>query len=282
MAVNKVQIVRNGVPESLIDISDTTATASDVSLGKAFYLADGSKAVGSFNPGQKYDVYITNESGAGDIEIGGETIVSGRTKRVLTSARGDDVLIYLRDAMSELIEYSCMLDPLYSVAGRYEYIIRDIPVEPSGTITLTENGTFNVAAYASANVNVPLPSGFSKIASGTYTPSSDISTSNPKTITHNLGVVPDLVLFFYPGSNIAQTYTMLSAMRSSLMGWRSSAYNAYMFYHANSTTNMTCTNSNSTSNGVANLTSTTFTIASYGSSYYWRSGYTYKWVAIKF
>lgn len=45
--INRVDITRNGVAESLINISDTTAVASDVASGKYFYLATGEKVVGT-------------------------------------------------------------------------------------------------------------------------------------------------------------------------------------------------------------------------------------------
>lgn len=126
-----------------------------------------------------------------------------------------------------------------------------------------------------------LPAGLSKVAYGTITPSSDITTTR-QTITHNLGVVPDMVVVWYEGSNIAQTYTMLWCMRATNMGFRSSAYTLYAFYHGNSTTTVSGACGNSTTAGVSNLTATTFQLASYSSSYYWRAGYTYKWMAIKY
>lgn len=164
--------------------------------------------------------------------------------------------------------------------------IPDQYIIPSGSKTITENGEVDVTSFASVMVNVAggsgggsLPSGISAIATGEYTVSTEFATTK-KTVTHNLGVVPDMVLFFAT-ENIATTYSMLFALRSTKMGYRSSDHNLFLGYHAGNVTNVSMTNSNGSNYGVCNLTETTFQIASHGSSYYWRTG-TYKWIAIKF
>lgn len=154
----------------------------------------------------------------------------------------------------------------------------------TGNLDITENGTYDVTGLATALVNISgggLPTGFTAIATGTYTVSSDFTTTK-QTVTHGLGVTPDLVLFWYPSGNIAKTYSMLYSLRCTSMGFRTSAYNVFNGYHGNSTTSVSTTNSNGTGIGVSNFTSTTFQIASHSTTYYWRGGYTYKWLAVKF
>lgn len=125
-----------------------------------------------------------------------------------------------------------------------------------------------------------LPSAVKAFDAGNIIVSADFTTTR-QTFQHNLGVVPDLVMVFAT-ANVATTYSMLFAIRSTLMGYRSSAYNLFMGYHgSNSTTTVTVTNSNSTTYGVSNMTASNFQLASASSSYYWRKG-TYKYIAIKF
>lgn len=157
-----------------------------------------------------------------------------------------------------------------------EYIV------PSGSQTLNQNKTYDVTSLAQVIVNVAgggLPSGISAIDVGTYTKSNSTTTAK-FTVSHNLGVVPDLVMFWTP-TNIATTYSMLCAIRYSGFAWRGSAYSSWYAYHGNSTTTATFANSNSTSYGISNMTSSSFQVQSHSTSYYWRAN-TYKWIAIKF
>lgn len=126
-----------------------------------------------------------------------------------------------------------------------------------------------------------LPSGFSAIAKGTHTLSSNVAGGSTFTVTHNLGVVPDLFMFWAP-SNVATTYSMLSAMRSPQFGWRSTSYLNKCAYHGNSTTTVTQADV-TTSYGIKTISATNATVTTYSNSgsYYWRAG-TYNWLAIKF
>lgn len=131
--------------------------------------------------------------------------------------------------------------------------------------------------------------GISAFASGEYTFTSDMagnssttSTTYQKTISHGLGVIPDMILFYAP-SNVAQTYSMLGMMwHNSEMAWRGSTYKCNVWLHGNSTTTVTgsaCTGSY----GIRNVTASQFSLKTYSSSasYFWRAG-TYKWISIKF
>lgn len=126
-----------------------------------------------------------------------------------------------------------------------------------------------------------LPTGIKAIAKGTHTLGSAVTGSATFTVNHNLGEVPDMFLFYADG-NIASTYSMLYAFRSTDFNWRSTSYLNLCGYHGNSTSTLTCTNV-TTSYGIKTLTSTQATITSYSTSnsYGWRAG-NYKWIAIKF
>lgn len=155
----------------------------------------------------------------------------------------------------------------------------------TGSKNITENGTVDVTGLAQVVVNVAggggLPSGIKAIAKGTYTLNSAVTGSGTFTVTHNLGEVPDMFLFYAP-QNVATTYSMLYAFRSAKFGYRGTSYLNLCGYHGNSTTTVTATNV-TTSYGIKTLTATSATITSYSTStsYGWRAG-TYEWIAIKF
>lgn len=129
-----------------------------------------------------------------------------------------------------------------------------------------------------------LPTGIAKIDFGTVTLDSDMAGSssiatNIKTVQHNLGVVPDLILLYSP-RNVAQTYSMLGMAWG--LPWRGSSYPTDVWYHANSTSTVSGTSCASTY-GIVQPTAYIFNFKTYSnsSSYYWRAG-TYNWICIKY
>lgn len=148
---------------------------------------------------------------------------------------------------------------------------------PSILIPLTDGS--GVAKFVDADdAGGGLPSGIQAFDFGQITISTQFTTSR-QTFNHKLGVVPDMILVWLNG-NVAQTYSMLFALKSTQMAYRS-GYNQYMGYHGNNSSNVSQTYSNSSTYGISNMTATTFQLASSSSSYYWRAG-TYNYIAIKF
>ena len=124
-----------------------------------------------------------------------------------------------------------------------------------------------------------IKSGGGNFASGDYEVTEAFSTT-PITINHGLGQAPDFVMFFSDGDK-AQTYSMLFAVRSSLMAYQSANHTALYGYHGNSTSTVSTATSNNASYGVGSINATSFSVRSHSSSYSWRAG-AYKWIAIKF
>ena len=153
-AINKVYVINknaDGTPpeikgEPIIDISDTTAIATDVRQGKKFYLRDGSPAIGDdSNPSNISELTVTEfknytaDSGTAwsqvfvDIPLENKTgIVPNKEAQTITPSENYEAI---RSVKIEKIPD--------------EYII------PSGTKQITGNGTgIDVAQYATIDVSV--------------------------------------------------------------------------------------------------------------------------------
>lgn len=263
-----------------LDTSDADATAADILNGKSAYVK-GSKVEGSI-PSKSAQTYNPSTSAqtidAGQYLSGKQTIAATTASNVPSSLKETKSATPTKstqtiNATSGKLMTSVTVNPIPD-----QYII------PSGSQTIDANGTYDITSLAQVIVNVAgsgggLPSGISKLDFGTITVSSAISTSG-QTFTHNLGVIPDLMIV-WAGSNVATTYSMLCAIRGGSFGWRSSAYNSHYAYHGNSTTTVTWANSNNANYGIGSMTATNFQLASISTSYYWRAR-SYNYIAIKF
>lgn len=146
--INRVDIQRGGTTETLINISDTTATAADVSQGKYFYLASGEKVEG-------------------------------------TSTGGTMVI---RDSQD-------------SHGGTVREITAGTVVQ--GTKSITANGSYDVAAYADALVDVP--SAEPELQSKTATPTESQQTVTPDSGYDGLSsVTVGAISSTYVGSGITR------------------------------------------------------------------------------
>lgn len=162
MAVNKV-VYGSRV---LIDISDAQVAAGDVSVGKIFYQADGTKTTGTL-VGQTITVgdaatvddetLIINEGGGGSI-FQTKTVTPTESTQTVTPDSGYDALS------------SVTVNPIPS-----NYII------PTGTKEITENGTgIDVSNFALADVDV---------SNWTFLGSKEITTATTSTSAASAGTI---------------------------------------------------------------------------------------------
>lgn len=182
MAINKV-VFGN---DTLIDITDTTALASDVSIGKYFYLANGEKVQGTAVLGGMTVVETEDQYGGTIVEIS-----------------GDPVKLQAKTATPSSTSQTISPDDTYT--GLSEVVVEAIPSQyiiPAGSTNITSNGTVDVTAYASAVVNVQPTL---NLQSKTVTPDeSEMVVAADTGYTALSSVTVEAISSNYVGSNIGR------------------------------------------------------------------------------
>jgi len=188
----KNKVVYGG--QTLIDISDTTATAATILSGYGCYGADGAWIDGTASSGGGMTVVETQDEHGGTIvTITGEEVVL-QSKTVTPSTSTQTVL------------------PDEGKTGLAQVTVNPIPSQyiiPSGTKTITENGTgIDVASYASVNVAVTAP-GVELQAKTHIEPTESSQTITPDSGYDGLSSVQiDGVGSTYVGSGITRRSSM--------------------------------------------------------------------------
>ena len=141
MANNKVQLANGTV---LIDITDTTANASDVAQGKYFYTASGVKTEGTSSGG------------------GGNTYSVSMSLNGVTSSTDDTSVLQGNSFYADLVPTTGeTIDVVKVMMGGVD-VTSQVLTAGTKTKTITANGTYdaatdNASGYSSVIVNVPEP-----------------------------------------------------------------------------------------------------------------------------
>lgn len=159
MAVNKV-VKSDGT--TLIDITGTTATASDVAEGKRFFAADGTEQVG-----------VAVMGGGSAISVVDTTDSHGGTIRTITAV----------DLSADTVTAATLLQG-YTAHDRLGNAITGTASSSTPTLVtknVTANGTYDASSdsadgYSSVTVSVPTPTPSLQTKSKTYTPTESQQT----------------------------------------------------------------------------------------------------------
>lgn len=194
-----------------------------------------------------------------------------RTLLGLSNTMGLDAMATnLGTAQAEVDEQAALIAQISSVLNS-----KAGGIIPTGSKTITTNGTHDVTSVANAIVNVlSLPSGISKLNAGEYTSSSN--QSGTLRLNHGLDETPNFYLF-YIDSSAASSGTNKTILKMAIKEPCSGKAAIVMYSYFNSEGTLTTQTGTSTSaasyfNSTQILVDGSQSPAKAGDKYYWIAG----------
>ena len=247
--VNKVQLADG---TTIMDLTPTTAVASDVASGKYFFTASGQLTLGSAS------------GGTAAISVVDTTDTAGGTIRAITALDISDTTAVASDVASGKYFYTADGTKTAGTAsggggGGLEY--------ETGTWTPSEDVVEYIIPFANTHTVAPFYYMIAD-ATGTY---DDTLNSSYSVIYYNLGQA--FASPIYAGSSSIQYGEVRTASRST---------NTSSFSKTGTNLLYPYTDSGTASGSFPRYWATEIGIKAYtyNSSYYWRAGRTYKWIAV--
>lgn len=152
--VNKVELNgTDGKPCIFTDTSGTTATAEDMANGKTAYV-DGALVTGNVPVSESQEIITSNNAETKYSNNSIEMTYSTTDKKL--QKQGFDISLKKPSSFfGNATNSDVVSGKTYTAAGGIAQVGTHVCSSPSGTLNITQNGNFDVTAYATAHVAVP-------------------------------------------------------------------------------------------------------------------------------